>query len=341
MLAVKIALLLMFASAAQTSRCVNENGTYVNWFVALREPNSKDYLFFDSWSTSFRTLEDEKFLQKLFQQVDVSNSQLILWNDEPGRAPKSPVKVEFPGEGKFAHDKGMLHRSATGGGFYLLHSVPGFPSIDNKVLTPSTPRGPVYGQSMLCISLSDPMSFDRIWKHLAAQKSQVYYNSFKLTVPPVTKKAVEDTDIDPKNFRMITKTVKNDYDLPYEDILVPILKTGWLIESWGRPYLPDTTVGSYQVINNLQVTINSHNYTNTQDHSKYAVALNEVDLVCFGGLNHQLSQIYRGGSFVCFSNSHLYNQLRYNVMQTRPPSVALHRLGKTKLHSLARGAHLL
>lgn len=113
-------------------------------------------------------------------------------------------------------------------------------------------------------------------------------------------------------FRYITKAVNYIVD-PYEDILAPLFRSSWIVESWGRPYKADVCNSTYSIINNEQVTYVTPS-KNTEDHSKWAVSADIGGLICMSGLNHMSSQRNRGGSFICFNHGVLYNTLKYKIM---------------------------
>lgn len=316
MLAGKLALLAMIFATAATSQCRDENGATVSWFVALREPNSRRYQFFDHKSSKFRTLGDETFLKYLFQNVNVQKDQLILWNDEPAAVSGQTISAPVKDTTSTAHDKGVLFRGAGDRqGFFLLHSVPKFPEVSNGVLNPVTPVSSSYGQSMICISTSSDSTYQSIWSHLKAQNAIIYFNSFFFPVPPKTTVQVADSFIEGSFFRLVTKTILN-LNPPFEGVLAPLFKTGWLVESWGRPYAANT-YSPYRVINNEAVNFPAASYKDTMDHSKYALAFDCRGLLCIGGMNHMDSQASRGGSFVCFTHPGLYDQF-WNVIMTPP-----------------------
>jgi len=238
--AAKLALLAMLLASAAASQCRDETGATVSWFVALREPDSRRYQFFDNRSAKFRTLPDETFLKNLFQNVGVQRDQLLLWNDEPAAVSRLNLSPKVKDSTETAHDKGVLFRGAGDRqGFFLLHSVPKFPEISNGVLNPVTPTGSTYGQSMICISTASDSSYQAIWSHLKAQNAAIYFNSFFFPVPPKTTVQVADSFIEGSFFRLVTKTILN-LNPPFEGVLAPLFKTGWLVESWGRPYSPNT-----------------------------------------------------------------------------------------------------
>lgn len=315
-----------------TAGCKNELGQPVDWFVALRLPDSRSYWFFEATSTRFKVLPDEIFLQKLFEEIDLRYDSVQLWNDEP------PLKKKaFLAAIMSAHDKGVLYRKKdTNSGFYLLHSVPNFPTHNGVSISYVTPTGSNYGQSMICISLKDQSQFSTLIQQILAENAILYFNNFA----PISKQAgilkfrdffagkldimrkplqtlkfksltgdVIDKVLPMTSFRFIVKTKYSQAD-PFEGILAPLTQSSWITETWGRPYKPDTCNTTQHVINNQQICFGSVCYPSTKDHSKWALSLDISNLVCISGLNHMDSQSKRGGTFVCFTNSYLYTQMR-------------------------------
>ncbi len=222
--------------------------------------------------------------------------------------------------GMTAHDKGVLYRdSKDGSGFFLLHSVPKFPAIDPRghKLNPTTPERSTYAQSFVCVSKhagKQDNFYNQIVAHANGQNSQIYFDSLKITSDIKFEGGYVNEPIEGTPFMYVTKLMKFDAD-PFEEILVPAFQTGWIAETWGRPYKDDNCNGQFSVINNKQVSYFDTIVSSTKDHSKWAVAINTEDLVCIGGMNHMTSQRKRGGSFLCFKNKGLYNELRYKIMQ--------------------------
>lgn len=292
------------------SGCKDENGAEVKWFVALREPNSRKYLYFSDASAKFRQLRDEEFLNQLFQAVKPSREQLLLWNDEPAvlGSLQSLTSLQYA---PTAHDKGVLYQGKDGRGFFLLHSVPKYPSIVGGKVDSATPAGSVYGQSMVCLTLTQDSSYSTIWSHVRAQRADIYHDTFNLPEPRVNREPTLESRLEGRTFNLVTKTALS-LEHPFEDMLAGIYKTGWLVESWGRPYQPNRMQG-YRVVNNRLVNFPSASFKSTSDHSKWAVALDADSLVCIGGMNHMESQAKRGGQFLCFKHKQLYQQLYYSI----------------------------
>jgi deoxyribonuclease-2 len=301
--------ILVLVRPTSTSVCRNEQGQEVAWFMAIRLPNSRTYWVFEDKSTRFRNLPDEKLLATLFEGIDLRSDSVKLWNDEPATQKSNQ---QFNAGFMTAHDKGVLYRNNKDRrGFYLLHSVPLFPSHNGVSLNPETPTISQYGQSMVCISLNKDSQYDVLNRHLDGQRSQVYFDNF----PQLNKRPARTTEqkmddyLEGTPFRILTKTVIN-LSNPYEDFLRQATGSDWLVESWGRPYKQDTCSSDAKIINNRKICFGTTCFPSTSDHSKWAVSTNISGLVCISGLNHMDSQSKRGGTFVCFNNGPLYLQLR-------------------------------
>lgn len=299
------------------SQCRDEQDRPVEWFFAIREPHTRKYIFFDQSSSEFRQVEDEAFLAFLFRDISPKKDSLLLWNDQPAEVDGLSKLSSINNKGLKAHDKGILFKNSKNSrGFFLLHSIPKFPDIQKDSINPETPQSSSFGQSMICLSTTTTKSYSTIWKHLNSQNALVYHDSFSFPVPKKTGKEIETSFIEGATFRLVTKSSQSKKP-PFEGVLAPLFKTGWLVESWGRPYA-ENTYKPYRVINNEEVTFESSVYKSTSDHSKFAVSIDLPDLVCVGGMNHMDSQANRGGSFVCFSHATLHDQLLNQVLTSSP-----------------------
>lgn len=222
-----------------------------------------------------------------------------------------------------AHDKGVLYKSAKdGSGFFLLHSVPKFPAIEKRghKLNPKTPAGSTYAQSFVCVSKHANKQddfFDLIAGRVRGQKGDVYFDSLKITSEAKSEVGFISEPLVDTPFTFVTKLSNSTAD-PFEDILVPTFQTGWIAETWGRPYKEDSCTGPYSVINSRQVNYLDQVISSSKDHSKWAVAIDVEGLICVGGMNHMSSQSKRGGSFLCLKNKALYDEMRYRIIQPTP-----------------------
>uniref|UniRef100_A0A915PDV9 Deoxyribonuclease II n=1 Tax=Setaria digitata TaxID=48799 RepID=A0A915PDV9_9BILA len=135
--------------------CKNRQGRSVDWFVGYKLPKNKfqiypgsTILYADDESTAWGPTEDLKTPRNavavtLKQYYDHKNEDVFyfFYNDQqPGERGE--------GHGR-AHAKGVA-LFGNSSGFWLLHSVPRFPSAKSYSY-PS--NGEIYGQSFLCITL--------------------------------------------------------------------------------------------------------------------------------------------------------------------------------------------
>lgn len=309
-------LAVLFIQGAFSHSCVNERGEAVEWFAAFRIPGGRTHAMWDSPSGPFRILPDETFLSNLLSPVDLTADSVALWND--GKPSSKSKRILLTRRTQTAHDKGILYRKADSHqGFLLIHSVPEFPEVvEEKTLDPKTPSGSIYGQSMICISLTSKESYETILKHVEFENGDTYFNNFeKVTVEQTTDYI--SSFIEGNYFELVTKSSQSDA-APFEDILREKYQTGWQMETWGRPYADNTIVRGRRIINNEKVKWDGEIFKRTKDHSKYALALDEENLICIGGMNHMESQKKRGGQFVCFRNPNLYYELKRDVMLPLP-----------------------
>ena len=71
----------------------------------------------------------------------------------------------------------------------------------------------------------------------------------------------------------------------------------------------------YEVTDVKELKAGDVTWTESQDHAKWAVALDSSNVACIGDINRMTSQEKRGGGTVCFSSSALSNAL-YNSITT-------------------------
>ena len=113
----------------------------------------------------------------------------------------------------------------------------------------------------------------------------------------------------PFGFKYVTKTSKGDIH-PFEDMLTNMYQTGWLVNTWARPYMPSSCKTTHKISNVLVKNLDGVVMKATQDHSKWALSYGDNRrLVCIGDLNHMESQMTRGGSFLCRDDPDLYRAM--------------------------------
>ena len=154
-------------------------------------------------------------------------------------------------------------------------------------------------------------------KSMGTQKGNeqlIKKDEFAKTLSKVESNKLGDEPLSQKlgEFTFVTKPASMLVNV-FESFLAPFwsnaLKTnvGFYIETWGRPLIPSDCDSKNQMINVQSVKNGSMIWTETQDHSKWAISVqNNLKLVCVGDLNHQTSQAQRGGSFLCLTNDLVY-----------------------------------
>ena len=288
--------------------CLNEKGKPVDWFVALRVANSRRYMIYDSSSSKKFTEADEGLLDinlKRLKMDDVKNQKILIWNDQPVDGTSSSSK---------AHAKGFLHFEENKDGMFLDHSIPNFIDTSGGTLSPVTRESSMYGQSLICITLSDRSQAEEIIKHVQAQNSNIYEDTFKIGKAQKPTNNTITLSL-PNSFQLITKTSISE-EHPFEDMLVNIFNTGWIVNTWARPYKESSCSESIKISNIMTKNIAGMTMRSSQDHSKWALSYGgRKRIVCIGDLNHMNSQASRGGSFLCRQDTSLYRALYSFILE--------------------------
>lgn len=245
--------------------------------------------------SAFRTA-DETLLKKTTELLSFTKGKTMLWNDQTVTKTASSSK---------AHAKGVLHWDDQTGGFLLIHSIPHFVDTSENTFKSTTRETSMYGQSLVCVSLDRLADVNTIIDHIMSQNANVYLNTFDNTARPRPKIDRMVSKI-PFGFKLVTKT-SISAEHPFEELLVGEYNVGWLVNTWGRPYMQSICNVQNKVSNIVFKSLNSVTMKYTQDHSKWALSYgDDRRLVCIGDLNHMESQADRGGSFLCIDHLSLY-----------------------------------
>jgi hypothetical protein len=277
--------------------CVNDRGQYVDWYVALRVPNSRVYLIYEPSTKSFRPT-NELLLKQIVDQLSFSQNKFAMWNDQTvlGDAPSSK-----------AHAKGFVHYEEGKKGFVYVHSIPQFVNTtkNNNSFDYVTRETSNYGQSIVCVSISTKQEVSAVLAHLNAERANIYASTFTIPtrVDPTVPTMTSDFNF---GFKLVTKTTFNS-QMPFEEMLVNQYKVSWLANTWGRPWTKSTCNSQYKISNVNLKNLGGVVMKTTQDHSKWALSFGDNRrIVCIGDLNHMDSQAARGGSFFCKEDPDLY-----------------------------------
>jgi len=326
----------LFANGVLGFSCKDQNNNNVDWFIAYKMPKLTDnsipgaaagygFYYLDAHnkvftpSTNPLSSPDQAIAYTLQQYYAVKTDPNVfhaMYNDEevePGLA-FDPKAVQY------GHTKGVTFFNKTNG-IWLVHSVPKFPDADHYVYPES---GTIYGQSMLCMTLS--------YAQLKNVGTQMFYNHAKLysSLLP-TNMATDNADlaqfigghyktgtpntsiidlvtVGGVHFRSFAKSAEFNQDL-YSKLVAPSLQAPLNVETWRRGSVIELDCSAqYRVLDAQTMKIgNSMTFSYTKDHSKLAVsAITTMPYVCIGDINRMTSQYVRGGGTVCLSDNFVW-----------------------------------
>uniref|UniRef100_A0A5S6QIM0 Deoxyribonuclease II n=2 Tax=Trichuris muris TaxID=70415 RepID=A0A5S6QIM0_TRIMR len=326
----------------QAFKCVSEDGKAVDWFIIYKLPRvlghydsflkyGSRYLYMDktepSWRPSVHKIDDPdgalaRTFQPLYDAMRETTTFYMMYSDA---YPNGTVNWNA------AHSKGVV---AFGDrlGFWLIHSVPKFPS-PNAFTYPNT--GKVYGQTLLCITFK-LNSLSEIGEQLYYNSPGIYAAQLPLSLAqrfpvlakvlagegPQTKPFVRLSTIRSAGGQMFQHFAKNKKwrkEL-YSDFVAQTLKTPLLVETWHRgssTNLPSNCTEPYYVENVKHIRLSSNiSFPALDDHSKWAVAddASTSFFTCIGDINRQKGQIYRGGGTICFDAKQVWETYHQSVV---------------------------
>lgn len=333
---------------AETLSCYGDSGRPVDWFVVYKLPANSGsgdkpwkglmYKYMDQnsegWQDGVGHIDSKDgavglTLQPLYQK---NSSQLafLLYNDQP---PKSSSAQDSSSRG---HTKGVLLLDQEGG-FWLVHSVPRFPSPASSGAYSWPPNARTYGQTLLCVSL--PFSqFPGIGKQLTYTYPLVYDHKlegiFAQKLPDleeVTKgyhvlrepwnSSVILTSRAGTTFQSFAKFGKFGDDL-YSGWLAAALGTNLQVQFWPNSpgILPSNCSGTHKILDVTKTGFpgpSGPTFNATEDHSKWCVAP-EGPWVCVGDMNRNKRETHRGGGTLCTQVPALWKAFRSLVKACKP-----------------------
>ena len=256
--------------------------------IVLKAPHDITGIYIDYKQTTWSSLICiNDWINNIFETHKINK---IFYNDEvPGKTTDS----------SHAHAKGILlwdNMTIK----WLIHSVPKWPEIGTDMTLPHSAI--IYGQSFILLELPIRM-LSNIMNHLQIMHVNIYVNN---CLPDIFKLILK-TDLDifdmSETISHIAKSSKWNKDL-FDDELANIFGGSILAETWMRPVKKDT-----QNVDNIELIKwpDGTCYSETHDHSKYAMSTNsEKPFVYIGDINHMSSQIHRGGGGVIIKDLHLW-----------------------------------
>jgi len=319
-------LLFFFVQIASADLdCLSSSGTSVGWWSAIKLPESvgtSRHLYYDAaddtaGNNAFKVIksyvDDEK--TALYKTLDQLNSlsrdttSILAFNDE-----HPDGYVQFDG----AHAKGVVAwDTTTKTGFYIMHSAPKFPIVDDDKVTPTLQKNALkYGQNFFCVTI-DESGLEAIQKNLAVSYPSVYYDNGQLG--PQTfddSKSTSETfqaRLSGDHFVYLSKSPNATDIFIYEDVMSPYFKTQFMVESWCHPGQEPMCDKKYPSVNIKTITHTDSgiSFPEEADHSKWAISYKgRKHVSCSGDMNRADTQAKRGGCSLCFeSNSNYYKAL--------------------------------
>ena len=184
-------------------KCFSNDIKIVDWSFIYKINNAYTYAYYDSSSNLQRTLyvlpdndltTNSNALYYTLTQIWTNQDKydFIAYNDEP---PSGKSVSET-----YGHAKGVLaFDSNTNTGFWLIHSWPKFPDFSQDKYT-TEPASIDYGQSYLCISITDYNIFNTISYQIRYMSPYVYasnnlFNNDNNFTMILDKKWLQETSI--------------------------------------------------------------------------------------------------------------------------------------------------
>jgi len=326
---------------------MNENGNPVDWYAWYKipkldhatDPNMKagmSFLYMDN-STNGQWLSSVSdnlnvnssnqamayTLQQVYNNLNQTKVFYMMYNDE---WPDGSTTTAH------GHCKGVVGFDSTNG-FWLIHSVPKFPP-PNVYGYPGS--GTDYGQSALCITLPYT-SLNDIGNQLFFYNPWIYGSQISPEMSqenPMVQQVLngKSQSVEPYNNQFLFRTSAGHSFINfakhkkwgkelYYDFVAPSLGENLDTETWqnGGGDLSSNCSGSYHVFNINYINITSTiNFSNSKDHSKWAVSPNGGQYVCIGDINRQEAQVNRGGGTMCFQNYLVWQTYNNSVQSVEP-----------------------
>ncbi|XP_062278717.1 deoxyribonuclease-2-alpha [Scomber scombrus] len=342
--------------------CYNDRGDAVDWFYIYKLPkdhHSKSpqkgemYLLLEKgsegWTDGKVTVNDTtgalgRTVGQLYSQRKNTEVAYILYNDQP---PQKDVgdRWEDNSGSRGGHTKGVVILDKNQG-FWLVHSTPQFPPVQQagEYYYPSS--GVTNGQNFICVTY--PLDrFRTIGEQLQINQPNVYDcdvpESLASLVPElaavckkkylsgnvfphiklVSNRSVTLTSKDGTNFISFAKGASFDNDL-YHSWVAPTLQSNLLVQFWVRSsgILPSDCSLGWKVLDIKTISPGkTFTFKTTQDHSKWAVSTKAAvsgvggGWVCVGDINRNKAEEKRGGGTVCLRDPVVWKAYRTAALE--------------------------
>uniref|UniRef100_A0A6C0DAP1 Uncharacterized protein n=1 Tax=viral metagenome TaxID=1070528 RepID=A0A6C0DAP1_9ZZZZ len=255
--------------------CFSKN----NKKLALKFPHGLSYIEYDGKKSFIKKDNINNFLKNIYLYSKWNN--WIVYNDENNQHTRK------------GHCKGIIAWNKNKIS-WLCHSVPKFPNIfSGNTISDIEDSELIYGQSFQYIEFDyNAIMIKNIMKQLDIMNANVYINNSDYKYKHVEEINVSKLIIN-NNIIHIAKSPNLEIDI-YGDYIVKEYNYKWFVETWIRGH----HINNHKVIDIKNLKFDNIEYTESQDHSKWAVSNNEYYFI--GDLNRMTSQYKRGGGgFIC------------------------------------------
>lgn len=245
--------------------------------------------------------------------------------------------------GGYGHTKGAIavgfsadaaNASSSAGGFWLIHSVPRFPLMNESSYTGLPWNEQIYAQSFICVSLS-ATSLNKVGTSMQLNSPDMFSSRVLAAATQTTPalaaviqgtvradaicETTSLTTVGGANVDMFAKSYKWGKDL-WNGCVSETYKQSTVVESWIRGYEEGpycTPHYAYETLDVEYVTFGGVSFKETQDHSKWGITTGNAQNVCIGDINRMTSQMTRGGGTLCLTNQpDLWNAFHSAIDQT-------------------------
>uniref|UniRef100_A0A914Y7J0 Deoxyribonuclease II n=1 Tax=Panagrolaimus superbus TaxID=310955 RepID=A0A914Y7J0_9BILA len=323
--------------------CKDQNNNDVDWYVGYKMPQINDnsipgigegaaFYYMDVNMDSFVPSSNDLFgnqqaiaytLQQYYDNKALkSDFSYVLYNDEEAVNDNDNDEDEAR-KILYGHTKGVVFFGKSGG-FWLIHSLPKFPSPDAYVFATNAKKN---GQSILCITFE--------YDELTKIGTQLYYNhppiyasnlapSMESENPDLAKVLSKQYKISSpfsstlnlqsrggQKFISFAKTANFSLDL-YNSLVAPTLQVPLYVETWRQNSsntIPLDCKAKYLVLDAITMKVGkTTEFKHTKDHSKLVISTNpNKPFICIGDINRMQSQYKRGGGAVCIELKKLWD----------------------------------
>ncbi|KAK6196249.1 hypothetical protein SNE40_001509 [Patella caerulea] len=341
-----LSLLFLKTDLSNCLQCLDYEGKPVDWFVVYKLPELEQnksspilhgglgHFYLDANNPEFQLSKyslnsSNDAIYYTLQQIYTAKDDSILYgmyNDEPPNNYGYFTNGHTKGRGVIASDESQ--------GYWLVHSVPKYPPHKNESYTwPESAT--VYGQNFLCITINYT-TIDKIGEQYLYNYPKFYdkcmppqftkhnpnmvkaFAGLHVKSPPWNNMAAFSSS-GGTQFHSFAKFCNFERDL-YDAWLAPYFNSTMFAETWqnGRGKLPSNCSAGFKVLNVRNISLpEGIKFTETKDHSKWAITRDDGNWVCIGDINREEPQEKRAGGTVCFQHKDVWKNYNNSILDVQ------------------------